>query len=666
MDYKKGVPITIDRQAPPLHGFEPGIKWSGRSRLGPVDWVCIAIFWGCLLWQLITGFIILGSTNYNVSTPENGVTDICPHDYLYAPTQCQALPSWDNYACVEDDLCNQLTQCIDSLPKKPKHHGLLNRNLKPVPDEEVLPSFWPLLGKYWYVPTVICLGVVILAVAWLYALQLLVKPIIWGTLFLGVVLLVGFWAFWFVEYEVNNWMLLVGAGIELIFMALCWRSINRSADVISIASEGLRCSPTVIGVSILVEALYIGYIALWITFIIASFNVKEVDPNTCHLVEPEWIVVSRWIYGPMFFIFTYVFLNIKTVVCAAGIGAWYFPDPNAPIIPALKGLRWALTSSSGAIMFASLFVGIVRYIVNRISDTMNWLPICLSPLACLWRCIAGCILGVLEMFSKFMLIGQTFCGEAFCGSAKRSFSVVKDRLGDAFITDSIGGNVVTMSTYIFSLGLGIASWAWLDSAQDSQSLTVMPWYFLIPVLLLYAMLISTPVLTITLLAWLAQYFQTWVCGSDGMCSETWQVDLLQGLNSVTCALFIGSLCYCLFNFIAEIVMSSIDTVFFCIAIEYDNNVFQPRFKNKVYELLREDCPNQSTPMDRGLPLFVESDVTTTVTGTPQLVSSSDDDIRPIPSAPFAPPPSSVPGEGFGVSSPAPGEQAMIGRSIRYV
>lgn len=141
----------------------------------------------------------------------------------------------------------------------------------------------------------------------------------------------------FVEYHVNNWMLLVGAVVELIFMAFCWGSINRSAEVISVASAGLKATPSVLGVSLLVEAMYVGYTALWIVFLITTFHVKEVvvviskrltllwyqvDGTSCSLDEPSWVAVSRWIYGPMFFIFTYVFLNMKTVVCAVGVGAW--------------------------------------------------------------------------------------------------------------------------------------------------------------------------------------------------------------------------------------------------------------------------------------------------------------------------------------------------------
>ncbi|KAF4757451.1 hypothetical protein FOZ63_003780, partial [Perkinsus olseni] len=473
----------------------------------------------------------------------------------------------------------------------------------------------------------------------------------------------------YVGYGVNNWMLLVGAAIELVFMALCWRSINRAAEVISVASAGLKATPTVIGVSVVVEGLYVGYTVLWIVFVIATFSVKEVNEGSCRLDEPGWVAASRWIYGPMFFIFTYVFLNIKTVVCAVGIGAWYFPDSDAPMVPALKGLQWACTSSSGAIMFASLFAGIVRYVINRITDLMNWLPICLSPLTCLWSCIAGCLLSILEMFSKFMLIGQAFCGEAFCGSARRSFNVVKDRLGDAFITDSIGENVVTMSTYIFSLGLGIASWAWLDSAQDYQTLTAMPWYILIPVLLLYAYFISIPALTITLLAWLAPWFHIWTCGSDGVCSSDWQVDAQYSINSVTGALFIGAVCYCLFNFIGEIVLSTIDTIFFCFAIEYDNDIYQSRFKTQLYEVLREDCPDNMIPMDGGLsqPYSPKGDAATltTVAGSPQLVVSSDGgDINhlPAPSAPslYNRPPPDAPADTT-VSTPIPADQAMIGR-----
>lgn len=226
-----------------------------------------------------------------------------------------------------------------------------------------------------------------------------------------------------------------------------------------------------------------------------------------------------------------------------------------------------------------------------------------------------------------------------------------------------------MSTYIFSLGLGIASWAWLDSAQDYQTLTSMAWYVLVPVLVLYAFFISIPVLTITLLAWLSSWLHVLVCGSDGECSTGWEVDTQHAINSVTGALFIGSVCYCLFNFIGEVVISSIDTIFFCFAIEYDNDIYQSRLRAQVYEVLRDDCPGGAVPMDGALcqPYTAKGeDTLTTVTGSPQLVISDDNEHTtvnvPTPSAPivYQRPPPNAPIDTLHVT-PVPADQAMIGR-----
>lgn len=155
---------------------------------------------------------------------------------------------------------------------------------------------------------------------------------------------------------------------------------------------------------------------------------------------------------------------------------------------------------------------------------------------------------------------------------------------------------LSICTYVFSLGIGIAAWVWLDEAQGYQTLTELNWYLLIPVLLLFAGLISCPVITIVLISWLAPTLHIWTCGKDG-CNTSNQVHAQQAVNSVTGALFIGSVCYSFFHFLADVMLSCIDTIFFCFAIEADADVYQGRFEHSVYMVLKDDMKDgREVPM----------------------------------------------------------------------
>ncbi|KAF4685025.1 hypothetical protein FOZ60_007043 [Perkinsus olseni] len=523
----------------PSHGFAPGVKWRNRSALGPLDWICIALFWVCILAQLIAGFVIIGSRNYAFPYVESqGSNAVCPSGFVLAAEKCKLQGSRVNpfdpnaLGCVDSKLCDELLRCHASLRDSSLPFAVLQAETG---GEKTANNLWEAFGDYWYIPTVIFPSMVVLGVFWLLAMQYLVKPLVWTTITAGVAFLIGMWAYWYFVHEVNNWMLLVGAGITIIACIFLFRSINRACKVISVAAYGLRKTPWVIITSLMVKAIYVLYVVLWTIFMIRSAQAKSVKMSNCTLEDEKWIQVARIIYGLLFWIFTYVFLNMKTVVCAAGIGAWYFPGGDGePTIPALRGPSMGLYDQ-------------------------------------LWgcHCFASCCLGVLEMFSKFMLIGQVFSGKGLCGAGRKSFNLVKDRLGTAFITDGVGHSMLSICTYVFSLGIGIAAWVWLDEAQNYQTLTELGWYLLIPVLL------------------------------DG-CNTVNQVHAQLAINSVTGALFIGSVCYSFFHFLADVMLSCIDTVFFCFAIEADADVYQGRFEHSVYMVLKEDMTDgREAPIYKG-------------------------------------------------------------------
>ncbi|KAF4673391.1 hypothetical protein FOL47_010637 [Perkinsus chesapeaki] len=567
----------------PSHGFAPGVKWKNRSALGPLDWICIALFWACILAQLIAGFVIVGSRNYAFPYVESGGSSrTCPSGFVLAAKDCtnSHVPAnpLDPYilGCANSKLCEELRQCHNKLQASSFLAASVQADAT---GERASSNLWEALGDHWYIPSTIFPAMVVVGVLWLLAMQYLVAH---GHALGGLI------KYRYFEHGVNNWMLLVGAGVAILASIFLFRSINRACKVISVAAYGLRKTPSVIIVSLVVKGLYVVYVVMWTIFMIRSAQAKSVKEKDCALEDEPWIQTARYIFGLLFWIFTYVFLNMKTVVCAAGIGAWYFPNGDGePTVPALKGLQWAFTSSSGAVMFAATIVGITRFIINRINSACGCLPWYLSPIACLWKCLASCCLGVLEMFSKFMLIGQVFSGRGLCGAGKQSFKLVKDRLGEAFITDGVGHSMLSICTYVFSLGIGVAAWVWLDEAQGYQTLTELGWYLIIPVLLAFAGFISCPILTIVLISWLAPTFHIWACGRDG-CSSTSQVHAQLVINSVTGALFIGSVCYSFFHFLADVMLSCIDTIFFCFAIEADADVYQGRFEQSVYTVLKDD------------------------------------------------------------------------------
>ncbi|KAF4673385.1 hypothetical protein FOL47_010631 [Perkinsus chesapeaki] len=591
----------------PAHGFGQSIKWRDRSKPGSLDYCCIFLFWTCALAQLICGIVVASSTNYTRPFINDDAL-ICPNGYNFAITDCVGEATTllnprfpvgllqgvfvSLFSCVNDSLCNEIRACTNSRSLTETS----SRSLAEFAETAVAADLWEALGDYWFIPTTIFPAMVVIALLWLLASEYLPRALVWSTLGSSVVFLIALWALWTFEYGINNWMLLVVAGIVVILSAVFYKSINRAAKVMSVAASGLRSTPSIIVVCLLLKGIFVGYVILWIFFMVRSAQTKELNSSDCSLRSSPGIGFARFLFGLLFWIFTYVFLNMKTVVCAAGIGAWYFPNGDGePTVPALKGLQWAFTSSSGAVMFAATIVGVTRFILNRIGNACHCLPWFLTPLGCLWKCFTCCCLSILEAFSKFAIIGQVFAGGSFCGAGRRSFLLIKDRLGKAFITDGVGHTVVSAITYLFPFSLGVASWLWLDAAQGYQTLSEVNTFLLIPILLAFALLISTPVFTVVLITWLSPLLHQWTCGDDG-CDSAIQADAQRAINSVTGALFIGSVCFTFFNFLADVILCSIDTVFFCFAIEVDTMGYQRRLEGAVYSKL-QDAYELNPPSD---------------------------------------------------------------------
>ncbi|KAF4685028.1 hypothetical protein FOZ60_007046 [Perkinsus olseni] len=315
-----------------------GLNLEPQSRPGSLDHCCIAFFWSCALTQLICGIVIASTTNYThpvVTDP----SQLCPSNYNFALADCVSARAQPHCTRV----CSLVLTLGCAIPYAPAIEEAAaastvnGSRILQAPDVGVAADLWEALADYWYIPTTIFPSMVLVAVLWLLASEYIPRALIWSTLATSIVFLVALWAFWNFEYGFNNWMLLVIAGLATVSSAILYKSINRAAEVLSVAACGLRSTPSVVLASLLLKGIFVAYVLLWTFFMVRSAQAKELDESNCSLRSSPGIGFARFLFGLLFWIFTYVFLNMKTVVCAAGIGAWYFPGGDGePTIPAFR------------------------------------------------------------------------------------------------------------------------------------------------------------------------------------------------------------------------------------------------------------------------------------------------------------------------------------------
>jgi len=168
-----------------------------------------------------------------------------------------------------------------------------------------------------------------------------------------------------------------------------------------------------------------------------------------------------------------------------------------------------------------------------------------------------------------MLIAHVFHGGALVATAREAFNTLKNHLGNAVATDMVSVTVVSWTTTLFSLGVCLASAAWMDAqidkggvlaavggaAEGSSDADIL----IMAMCLGFLYFLKQPLVTLVLLSI--------VLGNI-------RINMLAG---TFVGLFVGSITNIVFTFAGEVVHNSGDTIMYCFALEAEDGKKQERF-----------------------------------------------------------------------------------------
>lgn len=460
-------------------------------------------------------------------------------------------------------------------------------------DARSLMDMWGGFEEYIQVPAVMFLCVAAAVPLWLGLLRMFTASVVWGTLLLNLAFIVYF----AVRGEVNA-MLLVVAGVYVLLLAFFHKKVKTAIDIIKIAMKGLQETPSVFAACSVCFLMYATYIAFWEISIIASAGVLELVENpgqtiydwppACELKQPEFVNIFRNILIWSFIPTTFFFLNASLCCCATGIGAWYFhaDDPQRPRSPAFVGLKWAFFDSTGPVFAASL----IQYVVHEIRKlcTRNCFCPC-DPVWLTFRILWCFIERSVQAFTKFMLLGHIFHGGGVIRTAKNSYQVLKNNLGQVLTTDMVSHTVVSWSLILFSVGFGVAACAWMDSQVGEGlfagglmwvgQLGIPPDIVVVAVCLLFTFFASYPLFSLVVVIGFCQ-------GLISGLGKNHVIGLLTGI-------FFSSITSIIFNFVGKIVHNSTDVIMYCLALEMETGKDQERLGN-LYKVMKDQIPTGET------------------------------------------------------------------------
>jgi len=611
-----------------------GINWDKRAPTDAFQKGCGLIGFLLIFIQMVISIVLIsGSNGYINFNMDPGSGTGCDSGYVeyegyqcisaalyedYTNLKCQGggAPRWLRQDAVSEFIKQQqqtdAERDTDSLAEfyasSQDEHAVLRRL------EEKNLQMWDRMAQNAEIPAVLVPLVLVVGVLWVLLLQKAAKPCIWGAIVFCVAICIFFAVFpvfgnfhvcefpqgsWagMTEYpmsgdmhSINGCRMSGGNPIEksgdlivvffipaVVIMVLAYlnkKNIDIASKCLSKCCQSLHENPSILLYSLGVFAYFLLYQGLWVGAILSIFNnfkaectwdgrpgIQLMDPDSTQVQVLSILLPISYVYFEMMIV----------VVVACGVGGWYFQDdPARPANASKEGLKWAYSTSSGAVMLATVITYPIVQVRNYIHS--HWAKVAMCPcVPCSWvyyilYILWCCVLRAYLAFTRFMLISHTFHGGDMFQVARKAWAVLKKHLGGAVVTDTLADMVLDMGVTVISISFAVGAWAWMEAAigegflsdvfagVDATTSTIIV-VILLGVVMWFC---KHSLVTIILIALVG----SWVNYAP-----------IQGF---LCGLFTGAVCNLMFSFLAKVIHAGMDTIFYCFALEAEYAQAQSR------------------------------------------------------------------------------------------
>eukprot|EP00397_Hematodinium_sp_SG-2012_P006829 GEMP01006865.1.p1 GENE.GEMP01006865.1~~GEMP01006865.1.p1 ORF type:complete len:650 (+),score=98.44 GEMP01006865.1:103-2052(+) len=585
------------------------IQWKDRPPLDRFQKGCAAVgIWLLLLQIGVSAYFVYSRNGY--LDPEAAINNQCPEGYNTA-----------GFMCVTDALFAQggFTICADrgnsewftrQLEASSMDHDVFSDDFLAATRTirrrlaDVKKNMWDQLAENVWIPQMAAILVLVVGVAWVLVLQRIPRPCIYAGFITPAVvfaIMAIFPTFHSIGYCDHSYSSLVdsypiasdqrgftlctqGGGIpttkngnfQVVFLVpaiviliatyLIRDKIEIAAICISKCSIAFRESPSILLASLGVLGAFAIYEGMWIGFAVNIFgNYKW----TCS--GPDRIVVAQdnhhiTLMMSVLMVPSYIlFEMLLTVVVSCGVGGWYFDDDkDLPKTPALEGLRWAGTSSFGAVVLSTVIAWPIVETRNKVFGNLQKFKF-LPCFPCFYLYFVLLLAWTLLLenylcFTRFMLISHTFHGGDMFVIARNMWAVLKKHLGGAVVTDSVVAFILGQGASLLSIGFAIGSWGFMETAVGDGFLAD-----------LFSGTDSGAGFV-----WVAMAFMTisWFCNHSlwaivitGFISSLWIGEESVKVHGFMVGIFIGAVSNIIFSFLAKCILVGADTMLYCFALE---------------------------------------------------------------------------------------------------
>ena len=197
----------------------------------------------------------------------------------------------------------------------------------------------------------------------------------------------------------------------------------------------------------------------------------------------------------------------------------------------------------------------------------------LLPLQLILWAFGGCLADVLALYVRFAVILHSFTGHSLKSCADKCKSTMQRNFLGGYITAYSAKSVLFTTSYMFSLGVAVGVWAWIDAEYGSSSLR--DWmakssFWLVTFQLVVLLLaFAYPTISIFLIIRMNTVLEDHNKGMHYKGEE--EATQHQWIGPLA-AVFVGCIAMIIFRFVNGILLDIVDTKFLCFAIDEDNGI----------------------------------------------------------------------------------------------
>ena len=370
----------------------------------------------------------------------------------------------------------------------------------------------------------------------------------------------------------------------------------KAARTIAHSVEAFHSNPSMLTGLFALKVVFLLHTSLFVAALIFAFDVVEVRRQiqgsegptdeglaavaSCDFQYPAYVAFFTrfqclyWIW----FIFVYDQVRLSTI--SAVVGSRHFHADEKKHCSVWQAMCNALTTSFGPLALAgalSTLLDSFRKDKRPSTNVAWWLAgpqnCVLLPVQVLLWAFGACLADLLALYVHFAVILHSFTGHSLKTCAAKCKSTMQRNFLGGYITAYSAKSVLFTTSYIVSLGIAIATWAWIDSEYDCNSLrdwaASSNFWVVVFQFLVLALAFAYPTISIFFIIRINTVLEDRSKGSYYRGEE--ETTQHQWIGPLA-AIFTGCIAMIIFRFVTGILLDIVDTKFLCFAIDEDNGI----------------------------------------------------------------------------------------------